>query len=473
MIWTGLQKYSTTLATFVSDIILARLLSPYDFGCIEMLAIFMLMSETFVNGGFASALIQKKQPTQIDYSTIFFWNLGMAGFVYFVLYLISPAISRFYNTPLLCPILRTQGVILFIYALNVIQTSILKKQFKFKIISIISIISAFVSLGITILLAYKGLGVWSLVAKNLIAGVLTAIISWLYLRWRPLLVFSWKSFKELFGFGFYIFLSELATSFSAKFQGLLIGKFFNPTTMGFYAKASGTEGVVSTSFSQIVEQVTYPLYAEVQDDLTAMQNMIKRLTMTLSYISFPVILTMMLVAKPLFLFLYTDKWLSSVPYFQLLCTAGLGQCLQSVNFQTISAIGRGKQVFIWTLVKRVAGIGAITAGMFLFGMKGILGGAIFNAWFTYFVNMGLASKYVGYKWYRQLLDLSPVFFSSILIAVIVYFSVSFLHLDLYLDGILKAVVYFSLYIGWSLLFKPEAYKYSLDLVVLIRERNKK
>ena len=473
MVWTALQKYSTTFANFVSDIILARLLSPYDFGCIEMLAIFMLLSETFVNGGFGSALIQKKRPSQTDYSTVFFWDLGMSAMLYFILYLLAPAIAHFYNTDQLSSILRVQGLILFIYAFNVIQISILKKQFRFKIISIIYIIASIVSLAITILLAYMGMGVWSLVAKNLIAGVLTSIISWFYLKWKPLWVFSWKSFRDLFSFGGYIFVSNLVTSFSAKFQGLLIGKFFNPVTMGYYAKASGTEGVVSTCFSQVVEQVTFPLYAEVQDDMNKLQNMVKRLAVTLAYISFPIIFIMMLVGKPLFIFLYTEKWLPSVIYFQLLCIAGLGQCLQSVNFQTISAIGKGKETFIWTMFKRGVGITVITTGMFLYGMKGILAGTIFNAWFTYFVNMALVSKYVGYKWFQQLWDLSPVFITSVVIALVSYISIEMLCLDLYVDGVFKATIYILLYVVWSFLFKPDAYTYSLDLLRIAKSKYRK
>ncbi len=472
VVWTAVQKYSVTFITFVSDIVLARLLSPYDFGCIEMLAIFMLLSETLVNGGFGAALIQKKRPTQEDYSTIFFWNIGMAALIYAILFLCAPAIARFYKIPLLSSVLRVQGLVLFVYAFNIVQTNQLRKQFRFKALAIVSVITSIIALGVTILMAYTGLGVWSLVAKNLIATGLTSLIFWFYVKWRPRFVFSWQSFKELFGFGFYMFLSNLVTSFSAKLQGLLIGKVYSPSTMGFYAKASGTEGVASTTISQILDQVTFPLYAEAQDDLKRLGDIVKRLVLALSYVTFPLMFIMILVAKPMFILLYSEKWLQSVPYFQVLCIGGLASCLQSVNFYTISAIGKSKVTFIWTMVKRGIGIACIVGGLALFGMKGLLAGAVFNAWFAYFVNMGLVSKYIGYKWHRQLLDLFPVLAAAVVCAILSYGGGHLLHLDMYFDGVLKLLVYSIFYIGWSIVFKPNAFLYFQDIVAPLLKKVK-
>lgn len=470
MMWTALQKYSMMFLNFVFDIILARLLNPSDFGCIEMLTVFMLVAETFVNGGFGSALIQKKRPTQTDYSTVFFWNIGMAVVMYAILYLCAPAISRFYNTTILSNILRVQGLILFVYAFNIIQFNQLKKKLNFKAIAIIVVISQVVSFVVTVVLAYKGFGVWSLVVKNLVAGSLASLICWFYSKWKPSLVFSWQSFKELFGFGFYMFLSNIVTQISVKIQSLLIGKLYSPSVIGFYAKASSTEHMASSSISQIMEQVTFPLYAEVQDNKTDLQNMVKRLTMTLAYVTFPLLFILLLLAKPIFILVYTEKWLTSVPYFQVLCIAGLAHCLQSVNMQTISAIGKSKVTFVWTMVKRIVGIGFVVLGLMLYGMKGLLCGAVLNQWFTYFVNMGLVSKYVGYKWTRQLLDLSPVSFASIVIAVVSYFCGQFCNYTIYYNGAIVLCVYLILYLGWSFVFKPAAFEYFKTIIILVVSR---
>lgn len=464
MAWNAIQRYSMMFVNFIADIILARLLTPYDYGCIGMLAVFIAVSEALINGGFGSALIQKKRPTQEDYSTIFFWNLGLSAILYAVLFFCAPMIARFYDISLLCSVLRVQGLILFIYAFNIVQANQLRKRLEFKNLSIVTIVSSLISLSVTLCMAYSGMGVWALVARHLVAAFLTSLIFWLYVKWRPIWAFSWKSFKELFGFGFFIFLSHFVSTISTQIQGLLIGKIYDASTMGYYTKANSTESLASRSVSQIMTQVTYPLYAEVQDNLLVLQNIVKRLTMTVSYITFPLMFILLLVAKPLFVFLYSDKWLLSVPYFQILCIAGLGQCLQAVNFQTISALGKSKVTFQWTFIKRFIGIGLVVGGLALWGMTGLLIGVVINSWFAYFVNVGLVSKYVGYKWWKQCKDLSPVFIASICSAVISFFCVSLLHLNLYLDGVLKTLVYFLVYLCWSFIFKPEAFIYTKSIV---------
>ena len=289
MVWTALQKYATMFIQFVSGIILARLLTPHDYGCIGMLTIFVVLAEAFIDGGFGSALIQRKRPTQEDYSTIFFWNILMSVLMYAILFVSAPAIARFYNIPLLCDVLRVQGIILFIYAFNIVQKNQLQKKLNFKVLSIVTITTSIISLGITIYMAYKGFGVWALVAQNLITAAIPAVVFWFYMKWRPAWVFSWKSFKELFSFGFFMFLTHLINNFSSQIQGLLIGKIYSSSTMGYFSKAVRTELMASQSITSIMTQVTYPLYAEAQDNKILLGNMIKRITMTISYITFPLL----------------------------------------------------------------------------------------------------------------------------------------------------------------------------------------
>lgn len=458
MIWTALQRYSTMLIQFISGIILARLLTPYDYGCIGMLTIFMVLSESFIDGGFGSALIQKKCPTQEDYSTIFFWNLGMSVVLYIILYFSAPAIARFYNIPLLSDVLRVQGVILFIYAFNIVQRNQLQKKLNFKVLSIVTITTSIIALTVTVLMAYHGYGVWSLVTQHILTALIPALVFWFYIKWRPILTFSWQSFRELFSFGFYMFLTNLLNQFGRQIQGLLIGRFYNANTMGFYSKANATERLASSSISQVMTQVTYPLYAQVQDDKVRLASIIRQLTMSLSFITFPLMFILLLCAKPIFILLYSERWLDSVPYFQVLCLAGLAYCLQSVNFQSISAIGKSKTLFVWTLVKRLLGIAFVVIGLLIAGMKGLLVGMVINTWFSYAVNIGLVSKYIGYKWWNQLKDIMPVMIVSIVAALVSYGVSMFFNFSLYVDGVVKVCVYAIVYLGWSYFFKPEASK---------------
>ncbi len=466
MVWTALQKYSTMIIQFISGIILARLLTPYDYGCIGMLSIFMVLAETIIDGGFGSALIQKKKPTQIDYSTIFYWNIGMSVVMYAVLFFSAPAIARFYNIPLLSSVLRVQGLVVFIYAFNIIQQNQLRKKLNFKLLSIVTITTSLVSLGVTIFMAYKGFGVWALVAQNLITAAIPALVFWFYVKWRPIWAFSWASFKELFSFGFYMFLTNLLNHFGQQLQGLLIGKKYNAATMGYYSKALGTEKLASRSISSVMMQVTYPLYAEVQDNKQQLVNIIKRITMTISYIIFPAMFILLLCAKPIFLLLYSDRWLPSVPYFQVMCLGGLAACLQSVNNNAIAAVGKSKEMFVWTVIKRSIGIGLMIGGLFFFGMKGLLAAVVISTWFSYFVNICQVSKYIGYKWSTQLLNLLPVTVASTISAVVAYGVGALLHLSVYSDGIVKFAVYLTVYLAWSFIFKPEAFTYSLTIIKL-------
>ena len=472
MIWTTIQKFSKMGIQFISGIVLARLLTPFDYGCIGMLMIFMVLAEQFIDGGFGSALIQKKQPTQTDYSTIFFWNLGLSVVMYLVLYFSAPAISRFYDIPILCDVLRVQGVILFIYALNVIQRSMLKKQLKFKIIATTRITTSIIALIATVITAFLGFGVWTLVIQNLIGATIPMVVFWLYTKWKPSWVFSWKSFKELFGFGFFMLLTHLVNSFSTQLQGLLIGKFYSPVTLGYYAKAQSTEKLASHTISGVMTTVTYPLYAEVQDDMPRMHNMIKRLTSTIFYLTCPMLAILLLTAKPIFVILYSDRWIESVPYFQVLCLAGMGVCLSAVNTQPIAAIGRSKTMFVWTMIKRCVSMLVMVVSLLLFGMYGLLFGMVFTTWFAYFVNIGLVSKYIGYSWKKQLLDLVPVAFAVLVAGIISYFFGRLLGLGMYADGAVKLVVFLLLYMGWSYSFKPESYTYTKSIVVPILAKYK-
>jgi O-antigen/teichoic acid export membrane protein len=235
-------------------------------------------------------------------------------------------------------------------------------------------------------------------------------------------------------------------------------------TLGYYSKAQGTEKLAAGTITGVMTAVTYPLYAEMQDDLPKMQNMIKRLTTTISFITFPLLSILILVAKPLFVLLYSERWLESVPYFQVLCIAGMSGCLTSVNTQCIAAIGKSKVMLYWTLIKRMVGTSFIIGGLYMYGMYGLLGGVIINYWFSFFVNIWLVSKHIGYKWSQQLNDILPVVLASFAAALVSYGIGHMLNLSMYYDGILKLFTYIVVYMGWSFLFHLEACTYFLSII---------
>ena len=473
MIWSAIQRYSTMLIKFISGIVLARLLMPEDYGAIGMLLIFISLAEVFIDAGFGSALIQKKNPTQADYSTVFYFNIVMSVILYGLVYLSAPAIAEFYRMPILCNVLRVQGLILFIYAFNVIQRNQIRKNLKFKELSKITITSSVISLIITVIMAYMGFGVWSLVAQNFLGALIPCLFFWFTMNWRPTCEFSWTSFKELFGFGSYMFLTHLLTTFSQRITGLLVGRWYNPATMGYYSKADAFSKYATLSIAGVMIQTTYPLYASVQDDKERLINMVKRITSTLAYITVPMLSILILIAEPLIVFLYSDRWIPSVPYFQILCFGGMAGCLQSVNQQTIAAIGKSKVFFAWTIVKQCVGIASQVLGLIVWGIWGLLAGLVFSSWFDYLVNITLVSKYVGYKNYQQLIDLSPIFIVSGLSLLAGYFVSGLFDLSLYVDALVKVAIFMTMYMVWSVVFKPESYTYTLSIVKMVASKKKK
>lgn len=465
VIWTSIQRFLTIFIQFVSGIILARLLSPDDFGCIGMLSIFMIVASSFIDGGFGSALIQKKRPSQTDYSTIFFWNFIVSIFIYLVLYISAPYIARYYHTELLSSVLRVQALVLIFNALTTIHINKLNKEFNFRKISVVSLISIVISLTVTIVMAYHGYGVWSLVTQNLLMAIIPTVIYWVTCPWRPTRVFSTQSFKELFGFGFYVLLTHIINNIGTNVQGLLIGRVYNPSVMGYYSKANNTEKLASASISQVIGQVSYPLYAEMQNDKVHLILTLKKLTQLVTYVTFPLMFLLILLATPIFILLYSEKWLPAVPYFQILCLAGLAICLHAINTQSIAAIGKSKVMFVWAFIKQIGGFILMLVGFYLFGIKGLLIGMVIKSWLIYVINASLVSKYIGYRLWKQLNDIFPVIVISIISFGIAYFLGELANgLNLYAMALLKLSIYVMIYILCSIAFKLEAYAVCMDLL---------
>jgi O-antigen/teichoic acid export membrane protein len=463
-IWSSVQRFGTMVITFVSNIVLARLLSLDDFGCIGMLMIFISLANTFIDGGFGSALIQKKEPTQDDYSTIFYWNIILSVILYLVLFICSPLIAKFYRIPLLSPVLRIQGLVLFFNALSIIHQNQLKKQLQFKKLSIVYITSATVSLGVAIFLAYRGWGVWSLVIQQICISGLNSVLFWVVSHWHPRLVFSRKSFKELFHFGGYILLANLFGTFSNEIQGLLVGRMFNPATLGLYNQAYRLEGSASTATSSIIDQVTYPVLSQMQDDKIALQAALKRFIQVPAYVCSLILMILVVIAEPLIILLYSEKWIDCVPFFRILCTAGLAVCLQGSANNSIAAIGRGKEFFGWTLIKRSLTIIICIAGILLAGMPGLLWGCVIGAWVVYFINGYLVDKYVGYPFFKQLLDILPSLLLAVSVGVLAFYLGGLLPVSMYFRATIQVVFCVIIYVLLSLIFRIDAFMYLVGFI---------
>ncbi|MBC5622415.1 lipopolysaccharide biosynthesis protein [Butyricimonas hominis] len=454
MLWSALQRFGVMFISFVANLILARLLLPEDFGCIGILMVFIAISNTFIDGGFGSALIQKNNPTEEDYSTIFYFNLAFSVFLYVLLWFSSRFVSEFYRIEDLDHILKVLGIILIINASGIIQSNQLRKKLEFKKMSYIYISSMLCAGIVSILLAYHGYGVWSLVVQLIINSILVNLQLWLFNKWYPSFIFSWKSFKELFGFGNYILLSNLLNTFCNNIQGLIIGRVFSAKDLGFYAQARKLEEIPSTSLSQIVGQVSYPVFSKIQTDRVALKNALRKTIKSLAFINFPLMILLIVIARPLIIFLFSEKWIESIPYFQILCIAGIAICLQDVNYYIVAAVGRSNELFRWNVVKRSLGLLFVVVGL-KFGIEGILYGMVLGSFTIYIVNAWLASKYVDYTCFSQIRDVSTTLLIAILAGICSY-MLKYLETNELLLLIIQMFSYLLCYVIGSCLFKIEA-----------------
>lgn len=400
-IWATVDRFSHMALQFVINLILANLLLPSDFGAIGMLTIFMAVSQVLIDGGFGSALIQKKNPTQTDYTTIFYWNISLSVIIYLILYISSPWIAAFYNLPILQSVLRVIGITLIINGAVAIQQTRLRKMLAFRTIAITNLSAYVISGGISIYMAFNGGGVWSLVWNQLIYGMLMVIIFAIITRWHPSFCFSHRSMKELFGFGGYILAANILQEACKNFQGLIIGKKFSDTQMGYYSQAYKLDNITSYSIPQVIVRVMYPVYSSIQDDSRRLIEILSMNIRVISYLIFPLFGLLILVAEPLITGLYGDKWFSAVQYYRILCVGGFFVCMQNVNFYAVAAKGKSRTLFNWSWYKWSFLLAAILIGL-NYGMDGIIWGMVLSNFNIYIVNALLVGKYVGLKFINQI-----------------------------------------------------------------------
>ena len=457
MIWSSLQRFGTMGISFISNIVLARLLTPDDYGCIGMLMIFIALSNTFIDGGFGSALIQKKRPTSEDYSTIFYWNIFLSVVLYVVLFFCAPIIADFYDIALLSKVLQVQGVILIINALGIIQANQLRKQLKFKVIAQVTLVASIVSVMVAIAMAYMGCGIWSLVAQQIVLSFVTTLLYWYYSEWRPIHVFSTKSFKELFGFGSYILFSNLINTFCNNLNGLLIGKFFNASSMGYFTQAKKLEDVFSTSIEAVILQVTYPVLVEVKENYDRLKAALKKFNTTLLYLVTPLMMLLNLLSTPIISLVLGKQWLPAVPYLEILAFQGIAIALQGINTNAIASIGESRVLFIGTIIKRLAQIFFLLGGITVGGIIGLLWGSTLFAFFAALYNAFLVHKYINYTLSSQLRDMCPIIVLNF-ISYILSYSIQFIFDDSFYLYLMMFTVYVLSYVLLSYVFGIDSIK---------------
>ena len=419
LIWSFVDTMAGQGITFVVGIILARLLSPREFGLIGMITVFIAVSESFINSGFSSALIRKKDCTDTDFSTVFFFNLTVGILFFLLLFFSAPAISSFFNEPELTAILQVLGIVLIIDSLTLIQRTILTKRIDFKLQAKISMIASIGSGVVSITMAFYGLGVWALVAQRIVKQGLNSLFLWLWNRWKPLLVFSVKSFKELFGFGSKLLLSGLIDTIYRNVYYLIIGKYFSAQELGFYTKADEFKRLPSQNLNAIIGRVSYPVLSTLQDDIPRLRNNYQKLIRSVMFITFVLMLGMAAVAEPMIHTLIGAKWEPAIIYLQMLCFVGMMYPLHALNLNMLQVQGRSDLFLKLEVIKKIIAIPTIVIGVF-FGIKMMIAGMMVNTLIAYYLNSYWSGKKIGYSFTQQVKDILPSFFLALTMGVAVY-----------------------------------------------------
>lgn len=417
--WSFLQTFVQRGLQFVIGIILARLLFPEQFGLIGMLAIFIAVIQAFLDSGFGAALIQKRDVSQTDTCSVFYFNIvvGLVGAA--LLSLAAPWIAAFYHQPILTPLTRALSLTLVINAFGMVQKTLLTKHIDFKTQTKVGLISGALSGAAGIALAVQGFGVWSLVVQQVSAAVVSTVCLWAFSSWRPSLVFSFKALGDMFGFGSRLLVSSVLNQIFDNIYLVVIGKLFSATDLGFFTRAKTLNDLPSQTLSSMVARVTFPVFSTIQDDQARLKRGLKKALTALGLVNFPMMIGLAVVAHPLVLVLLTDKWEPCVLYLQLLCVAGMLYPLHLINLNALSALGRSDLFLRLEIIKKALIVVNIVV-TWRWGISAMIAGMVVMSTISYYLNSYYSAVLVKYPIKEQVADLAPYLAVSVLMGAAVY-----------------------------------------------------
>jgi teichuronic acid exporter len=417
--WSSLESLFSQGQGIIFGIFLARLLSPSEFGLIGMITVFISVAQVFVDSGLSQSLIRKQNCTTHDYSTIFWVNLTIGLLSYLVIWIAAPFISTFYGKPELVSLTRVTSLVIVIGSVTLIQQTILTKEIDFKTLTKSSTIATFVSGVLSLVLAFSGFGVWSLVWRTIINQIVRSALLWYYNRWRPKYYCSKQILKEHFSFSSNILLISIVAALFKNFFNLIIGKNYSDKVLGYYTNADQYSSMPSTSISSITNKVSYPVLSEMQNDNEKLKTSINKLIVNVMYISFVIMFGLAAVAKPLFVILLGSKWLPSVIIFQALCIAYAISPMHVININIMKIKGRSDLFLRTEIIKYLMFTPALVLGA-IYGLTVLIAGIIFFYWVGYMVNGMYAKRLIGYSFIDQALDFLPVFGIAFVPAVLTW-----------------------------------------------------
>lgn len=449
---------------FIVQLILARLLDPTDYGVLTLLTIFINVSQVFVQSGLNTALIQRKDVTEKDYSTVFYVSLTMAVFLYALLFFTAPFIGEFYDMPLLKNILRVLAINLLPGAFNSIQNAKIAREMRFKQLMYCTFGSVVLSGIVGITMAYLGFGVWALVGQQLTNQVFVCLLMLIVVKWRPKPVFEFDRLKVLFGFGWKLLCSNLIDTIYKELQSLVIGKKYKSGTLGYYNRGKQFPELIVNNLNGAIQSVMLPALAQYQDDKEKMKSMMRRSIVTSTFIVFPIVMGLGVCADSLISLLLTDKWLPCVPYLRVCCFIYAFYPVHTANLQAINAQGRSDVFLKLEVIKKIYGLAILCITVFCFKSPlAIAMGSAFTTLISCFVNASPNKKLLNYSYAEQMKDIIPAMALSVVMGALVY-CISFIGLTNWFTLIIQIVAGIVIYITGAKLFHIESFEYILSII---------
>lgn len=459
-----MERGGTQGIQFIVQIVLARLLSPEDYGIIALVVIFTQIATVFVQSGLSTALIQKKDVNETDFSSVFYLSLFIACLLYIIIYFIAPALGAFYKMPEVVPVFRVVSITLLFGAFNSIQNAVVSRNLQFKKLFFSSMGAILGSGAVGIYMAYARFGVWALVGQQLSNQLLVTLILWRTVKWRPHLLFSFNRVKILFSFGWKLLVSALIDTAYRDLRSLIIGKLYAPAMLGFYNRGQQFPSIIILNINGSIQSVMLPVVASQQDNRARVKQMVRRTIVTSSFIVFPMMVGLAVIAEPLVVLLLTDKWLPCVPFLQIYCVVYALWPIHTANLQAINALGRSDIFLKLEIIKKFFGLTILAVTVF-YGIYAIALGEILSGILSSFINAYPNKHLLDYSYKEQLKDIMPSLLLSTVMGVVVY-SLKWLGLPFLGTLILQVCVGVVLYLGMAYIFKLECFNY---LVTTIRE----
>lgn len=453
--WSAIDNVCQYAVTFVIGIILARILSPADYGLIGIVTIFTSICKTVIEAGFGTAIIRKVNVTDDDYNTAFFCNLFLSIVLYLALFFCAPFIADFFHCQELTLLTRISSLSMIVGAFAMVQYTKLTKAIDFRTQTKVSVISTVTSGVCGISMAYCGLGVWALVFQGLIAQCLRTLLLITFNRWMPALRFSMSSFRALFGFGWKMMASWILNSVWGQLYNVVVGKVYSPAVLGQYTRAQGFSQLFSTNLTSVIQRVTYPVLGTIQEDRERLICAYRKIIKESMFISFILMFSLAAVAEPLIICLIGDKWIDAAKFLPLICIATVTTPIDSINLNMLQVQGRSDLFLILEIIKKIIYIAPVLLGIY-YGIYPMLYSCILATVLCFFINSYFPGKLLGYTSWKQIKDIAPSFLIAVIIVICVY-PLKYLPFSNWIILPVQIVVGILSFFIICTLFKPEEY----------------